>query len=596
MLRKYLKLFITILCFFIIVLEAGITAVSASESKTWCFGDPEFTELGNNINSTITVDGLTMHEGIRFRNKSKNVKSVIYTGNMDISQSSSNDKSYISFEVDGPSNIYFVAQTNTAGNARNLMIYSDVLDKTDYLNVNEASGYCYKYRGPAGNIEVRSQTNGIRIYAITVENYSEDKYAYLDNYSCREWNLEEITKNEVLTGNKDFNGLNVFASSDYPVNLMVNENTNSYGFRYYKAIDLEGAGDMESRAVVVDVKKNSEIYITARSTNTSTRQLLVTDKYGCDLETVDDIQKFDVNNETNTYKLTYTGDDNTIYLRSSGGGIRIYQLAVVDVSTDRVDDIDCIFDNCTDINTGESLQSKSIGQLSFEGGQYGIYMTASTDSNYSKAVKLNGDRFALANKLCINVSGDVNSGEDSVKKIRVKAKGTTATAYGKIILANKYGYIYGYQNLVNSVNEYVFEYGGTSEKLYIYVMNTDAEIYSIGTVAGAEPETISLSVKEGQIYKYLFTGENVPESDKYNFVIEYDSDLLELKYIGKDNNYNKGVISDSTVDIIENVDGKITFNMTGTFEKNWSGMITSVVFEGVSKGSCNIKFSAIRRS
>ncbi len=549
--------------------------------KKWDFSDNEYANLGV-LTEDITINELTMHKNIGFVLNSKDINNTSYTRYMAIRQSSTPDKSYITISLNGPSNVYFIAQTNAKNNPRNLIIHSNDTDETQYLTVNEGKGYCYKYRGNGGTIEVRSEIDTIRVYAIMIEEYNESKYNYLNNQPIRVWDPKEINLEGRLSENMDFNGLQIFKGVDFVSNSI----TNNYKFHYDKAIDLENEGTSEKNAIALDVLKNTDIYIAARSTNDSViRPLRITDIGGCDLENVENIQYFNVDGSINTYKFTYTGDATTLYIYSDNGGIRIYQVAAVKQSNKKVDGVNCNFSAIDDISIGQKIDEKNIGELSI----LNAYVVASTSSDYSKAIKLNTDRFENTEKLRLNITDCVQS--KKTKTLCVTAKGP----HSKIALANQYGYVIDVKDMTEDIADYNFAYSGPYDTLYIYLISGSAEVYSIKTLDDAEAKSITINTKAGSRYRYVFTVENAPTSSGYKYIIEYDPSKLKIKHIGKDNNFDGG-LTDNSIENVVQTEGKVTFNIAGSDVYNWSGIATSVVFDGIADGSAIIKFSAERRN
>ncbi|MDO4301400.1 MAG: hypothetical protein Q4D26_08445 [Clostridia bacterium] len=573
---------------------------TVNSTREWYFGDSEFTSLPSILNETVNFDnGLTLSKGIQFRDKQKDVKGKVYTGNIDLIKNSDEDRNFINIKLDGPSNVYFIAQTNAAGEERRLSVYNDFFDDTGYLGVNESKGYCYKYREEnACSIKIKAVDGTVRIYGIAVENYSDYKYSYVEDYTTRVWDFENVTADTKITAETESDrGLRILATESKPVRYLLNNDTNEYGYKFTNAVDLMGVGTDEYRSIAVDVRTNSNIYISARDLSNEGRELIITDKYGCDLKTRDNLQKVSVTNNCNTYKFSYLGDYDTIYIRSLSGALRIYQVAVTDYKNYVVDEIDCRFDNLTDYAVGQNMDGASIGQLSFEGGSIGITMCQSTSSDFDKAVKIYGNNFLPASKLKMNISSSTGSSNNTpARKIRIKAKSNVS--YGKIVLSNQYGCVFGSGILSTDTREYVFDYNGDYETMYIYTTTGTTEIYSISTTDinyNSDPVSTNIYVKSGQTYRYLFNVENAPASNIFNYTIEYDPTKLKFVHIGKDNNFDGGLKTDNSITNVYVSNGKITFNIADPMEKDWSGIATSVVFEGIADGNSTIKFSASRK-
>lgn len=567
-------------------------------NREWYFGSSEFQELSNPLTEDKEFNGLTLSAGIGFRNKQKVVKGKTYTGNLDLKITRNSIPNYMNIELDGPSNVYFIAQTNAAGYSRRLSIENKSTNETGYIEVNEAKGYCYKYRGSKNTtLQIKSIDETIRIYAIMVENYDECKYEYLDDYSDRLWNFQNITSGATITSTIDLNkGLKIIATENKSVNYVINNASNENGFKYVNAIDLLGVGNEEYRSLAIDVESNSNIYITARDLSNSGRQMIITDKYGCDLDIKDNLQMVSLSDVCKTYKFSYFGEADTLYIHSLSDSIRIYQVAVTDYENKVVNETNCRFDDL-EYPIGTNLAGKTIGEMSFEGGSAGISMCSSTDVNYSKAVRIYGNKFDNAGKIKLNIASSLGlSNNTPERKIRIKAKANYNG--GKIVLANKYGYVYGSFDLSTNMSEYVVDYNGENETMYLFITSGIVEIYSISTTDvnyNADVKTISVNVKTGQTYRYLFNVENAPASDVFIYTIEYDPTKLKYIHIGKDNNFN-GVVSDSSISDVKFSSGKITFRVVDPQSKDWSGIVTSVVFEGLADGISEIKFSATKRT
>ncbi len=116
-----------------------------------------------------------------------------------------------------------------------------------------------------------------------------------------------------------------------------------------------------------------------------------------------------------------------------------------------------------------------------------------------------------------------------------------------------------------------------------------------GDVFQIQSASKSINVTEGETYKYTLTAANVPYSDMIPFSITYDDSILKLKSLGLHLGEIDGemVVTDDNIEIVSNKDGVIKFYVTKVKEKNWSGVVASIEFEGISSGQTQIVFDTM---
>lgn len=602
--RKILKRFIIIICIAIVFITLGIVSVYAGESRTWCFDDTKFSCYSDMLDYPTTIDGLTFSKGTKILRSLKLFKGTKFEKYLYLDRSTDINLYSASFNLNGSSDIYIIGRSEGGDAAyRKLRFRFSNSAEDKFLSLGPATGYKLEYRGGATKVTLNAIEDDVRIYTIAVVDYIESEHKTLEEGTSYSWDFSNL-QGETYTTNVDINGLEVHATAEKPVVPYVGETTDS-GYRYYQGLDLKGQGSRFYRAVSFEVPKNSDIYITARSSNTP-RNLYVTNEYECDITDYDGKlvdSKFSVGTSTTTYRIRYRGNGEKIYLKSEDGGIRLYKIEVAGPSYNEDNDYKWIFDDYNELQVNRFLGNYTVAGLNISSNTTRpASVVASSSTEFSKAIRITSSHFQAASKISFNVSDSSNkeSGKRTSNRIiRVKAKGTDTGT--RLILGNQYGYVYGCYSLSKEIKEYVFNYDGSYEKLYLFTnainsSHNTTEIYSISTsdISRGDPVSIRIYCNNGNKIKYNFTVENMINPNDYYYTIKYDSSKISLMNIGKDYN-NSNVIIDDNVQVISNVPGEIKFTIANINENDWSGIVTFAVFNAVASGYSNIEFIAERK-
>lgn len=596
--------FLTGCIFTILVLFLGIFTVGVyGETREWKIDDSKFENISSN--STSVIDGLTIYPGIQRYNSLRLFKGTKYYNYLYMDVSSNRNRNSVSFYLNGDSNIYIIGRSDGQDtDKRRIAFYFEETGETQYITMGPAKGYKLEYRGEATNVYINAVDDDVRIYDIAVEDYDESDYEELEEGETYSWDFSGIPYDHQFVSNQNMNGLEIYATVEKPV-IAYTGNATDTGYRFYYGLDLEGSGTRDYRSLAFKVPKNSDVYITARASNYNSGNLYVTNKYECDIEDYDNTlkdSKLTVNGRTITYRIRYRGSGEKFYIKSEDGGIRINKIDIVGHSNKITNDKKWVFDNYDELTIGSYLFNKTIDELLISSNNTRPASVVSSQADkYTKAVEMTSSHFEEASKMIFKISDSSNKTENqqnSKRIIRVWARSDYQGA--RLILGNKYGYVYGSYSLGKNITENVFEYDGGYDDLYLFTNTGDgvhmkSEIYSISTsdIQGGEPTKINTYFTNGNTYKYNFTVENIENPSDYYYVINYDSSKLTLMNIGMDYN-NSNVITDSNVQVISNTEGEIKFRVLNLNEKNRSGIITSAVFKAKATGSGTIKFSAVR--
>ena len=572
----------------------------------WKFDDSEFNQIKNSIVKDKSIKGLYINGSIGFYDSNKRIKGTTFYNYALMVKTNDYKNRSLSFYVNGPSKIYVIGKSNTENITRRIAVYSEATGKTGYISMSSPNGYSYSYDGEAGYMYLYSVDDNIRIYSVAVEEYDEDDWYTLDDGDQKKWDFSNLyttvvgeTGSSRITENMEYKGMYLYADANNYMAAIKNESTSANGYRYYYGLDLEGSGSDSYRTIAFDVNPQSDLYITARTSGAATGELYLTNKYGCDLDTDINKESLTISSDIVTYKIHYNGYGERVYLRSEDSGIRIMNIVVDSFNEYGADEHDLNPSNVDDLSVGSTITNKVIGDYSILGIEAKpVQIVASTETGYTKAIRLmSAEYFERCGKISFNI-GDSRGTKNSnpVRKIRVKAKSTVNGSL--LVLADKYGYVVGSQSLSTSLNEYVFDYSGDGSKFYLFVYyggsQSFVDIYNISKTDVnyyADSTSINVNVKSGQTYRYLFNVENAPVSNTYRYTIEYDPSKLKYVHIGKDNNFSSE-ITDISISGVSVYNGKITFRVVQPAQKDWSGIATSVVFEGIEDGNCTIKFSA----
>lgn len=163
------------------------------------------------------------------------------------------------------------------------------------------------------------------------------------------------------------------------------------------------------------------------------------------------------------------------------------------------------------------------------------------------------------------------------------------------------GVIIGYMNdgtLSNCSIMYCTSKDNSGNKTKIVGFNSGGSIVNCinnGDVFQVQSASKTIDVSTEGIYKYTLTAANVPYSDMMLFSITYDESLLKVKSLGLhlDEVDGEMVVADDNIRIVSNKDGVIEFYVTRVKEKNWSGVVANIEFEGIGQGQTQIKFNTM---
>lgn len=599
--------------FVIMVLVLGVFAVGVhAETREWKIDDSKFENISGK--TTNVIDGLTIYPGIYRFNSLKLFKGTKYYNYLYMDVSNNRNRNSVSFYLNGDSNIYIIGRSDGQDtDKRRVAFYFEETGETQYITMGPAKGYKLEYRGEATNVYINAVDDDVRIYDIAVEDYVESEYEELDEGENRIFSMSgEYREVEYTSEVKIGNGFYIHATPEKSVTVFVGNNTET-GYRFNNGLELDGAGTRTYRSISFDVPRNSDIYITARASNntgTSTviRNLYITDKYECDIEDAYGIlkdSKLGINGITTTYRIGYRGSGERIYIKSEDNGIRINRINIVRHSDKIINDSKWVFGNYDELTEGSYLYDKTINGLQIKSNSTRpASVAASTEDGYTKAIKMTSSFYYEASKIIFDISnstgGSMSTEENANRKIRVVAKANDQYNQTRLILGNDNGYVFGDYLLTDELKEYVFNYDGGYDKLYLFTysgngVHRNSEIYSISTSdeVNGKPIEINYNYTNGNTYKYNFNVENIENPSDYYYVINYDSSKLTLMNIGMDYN-NSNVITDSNVQVISNTAGEIKFRILNLNEDNWSGIITSAVFKATATGNGTIKFSAVR--
>lgn len=598
----YFIIFISALFIYSLTSYAGVV-------HEWNMEDAAFANVSK-ITEDTEIDGLTLHNGISMRESVKLFKGTKLSRYLYLYHSTDINKYSVSFHINGNCTIYILGRSDGV-DARKTDFYFAKSGSTKSLYIGDPTGYKLEYDGDyATDVYINSVQDDIRIYSIAVVEYG-DEYEALEEGTSYYWDFTNANASGPYTVQTDLAATNdatrfltINATSEKDVESYSGETTDS-GYRFYRGLSLKGTGSKYYRSVAFDVPKNSDIYITARCSSYTTN-LYVTNRYECDIEDYDGIlqeSKIPLSDKTQTYRIRYRGDGERIYLKSEFSAVRLYKIEVASPSNKIINDQSCVFGEYDDLVVGKVLYNTSVDNIQImSNSSRTASVVAGTEANYNKAINLKSSYFNEASKIIFEVSD--SSGHDTTavnraeRVIRIKAKGDNTNT--RLILGNEYGYVYGCYTLESGLKEYVFNYNGGYEKLYLFTHALDSshnntEIYSISTsdlqIGG--PITYSQNYTAGLTYKFNFTVDNLPNTEEYYYSIKYDDSKLSLLNIGKDYN-NSNIITDSNIQIISNKPGEIKFRVLNLNDNNWSGLLSSAVFSAKTSGNSVIKFTTIR--
>ncbi len=561
----------------------------------WKFDDSEFNQIKNSTVTDKAIKGLHINGSIGFSDSNKRIKGTTFYNYALMTKTNNYKNKSLSFYVNGPSKIYVVGKSNSENITRRIAVYSDSTKETEYINMSSPNGYSYSYDGGAGYIYLYSVDDNIRIYSVAVEGYDEDDWYPLDDGDQIEWDFSDLYTNITsatglarITENIEYNGMYLYADTNNYMVAVKNESTSKNGYRYYYGLDLEGSGSDSYRTIAFDVKPESDLYITARTSAAATGELYLTNKYGCDLDTDINKESLTISSNIETYKIHYNGYGERVYLRSKDSGIRIMNIVVDSFNEYGADEHSLNPSNIDDLAVGSTITNKAINDYRILGiEEKPAQIIASTETEYTKAIRLmSAEHFERCGKISFTI-GDSRGTKSSnpVRKIRVKAKSTVNGSL--LVLADKYGYVIGTKTLSTSLNEYVFDYTDDESKLYLFSYNRGSQsfvdIYSISKTDVnyyTDDSTITLSMDDNGCGNCILSVNNIPDLSRYTFKILFDK--TELSYAGFDITpklNNTAIVSD--IASVSNSTGCVTIMFNKADKMNWSGILGMVKFNFV---------------
>lgn len=567
-----------------------------SPNRQWTFDDAAFKSVQNSSVTTSTqIDGLTANKGIRFTNSLRLITGVKLNNYAELNKSSDYKTNSLKFYVNGTSKIYLIGKSNNETSTRRIAVYSEATKKTEYVNVDEARGYCYTYKGGAGYIYIYSPDNTIRLYSLAVEDFDEEEE--IDTI-YKKWDFSALYKDMINTEtrgtintNVEHDGIYLYGTQTKPMEVISNESTSKNGYRYSYGVNLNGSGTDTYRTIGFDVGVYADIYITARSSGTDNRQLYVTNKYYCDLESDMEGNTITVTPDIDTYKIQYYGSGERIFIRSADDDIRIITIVVKYREGGSADEHPFEPDNISELTVGSSITDKTVNgyQITGVNRRYPTVI-ASNVGEYTKAVRLiSGEHFNKTSKIAFDVgTSDGSKNYYPNRKIRVKAKANaTQNVNLRLVLGNEYGLVVDSKPMTNELTEYVFDYKGNKDRLYLFVFGgysqDTADIYSISKTDVnyyTDEKTITVTRDQNGEGRCILSVDNVPDLSQYVYKLNYNKN--ELQYVGCEKITGTG--SDSLAlnnfSVINSSSGYVTFSAAYSTEKyNWSGIIGNVKFK-----------------
>lgn len=280
---------------------------SIGKLKTWNFSTYAFSTLGA-VTASTTISGLTLNPAgntmevksgnTLINNRDEYTNYLLLGGNVE-------------FDVTGDTDIYITAKSNAG---------TQTLTVTDE-DGNTVTGGSLSYTTNAGVQVVRytgePQTialsgNNIRLVNITKRTLPTQVPDWTDsNWSFSDSKFANIG---IVSSKITVDGLLL-----YPDVQLIDRTENINGTAYTRYLDLKGKGSKEYREVSFFVTGDTQITVSAMSP-TEERTLQIIDGFGCV------IGEMTANNTLKTETFNYEGNPADIYIRSTRGGIRLYDI------------------------------------------------------------------------------------------------------------------------------------------------------------------------------------------------------------------------------------------------------------------------------
>lgn len=583
---KKIGVFIGVIITFI--MSVMINVYAQNTERIWMAGDEAFQDYDDDDYIEGQIGDLTFTNGVVMMSSVKMYKGDKLTRFFKLPNFGSTAAGSIKFDVEGDSDIYIIGNSNSNGEARDVVLYSTAEKKELYATINGPEGYKIEYRGGAGSIYLYAKKMPVRVYGIAVR-----KYPYSESFTsdgCLSTAIEAYGSDRSFTSDKAISNIKIYAAEGKSVSIVNSFVRNVYGQSYVRSVDLEGSGTSTYRTLGVPVAAGKDIYITARSNSSDPRELIVTNKY---YETICD--NITVTNELVTYKIEYNGSGDEIMFRSLDGGIRIYQ-----IEQDQRNSLIC-YDKEWNITSNNNFSVQTITDSTIDGlrivsgDRMNTEIIEENAGHFSKAIKLCSHLYNNQGKLIFNMPN--SNGSDNTKKPRtISVYAKAASAKMTLVLANEYGLVYGSSPMETSLKGYTFDYNGSGEKLILYAttyQNTSSvNIYELSTSEWTnyiKPAARTISVTNGQTYPIYFMVSDNPQTDKYTYTISYDNSKLSVLEIGLTDGIN--YYGSNDIDILYKTGGTIKFKINRT-DINWSGILNVVSFKAKAGGDALISFSA----
>ena len=594
---------LVLLCVFVMGLCVN---ASTGNERTWCFQDSEFAAVPNGVITTpITKNGLTLSSGIEINYFYSPVKTLYFERAIYTTANGSRNNGYLKFSVNGDTDIHILGRSKSNEVDRNLTIYSTADGVTATVTMTpKTDDYIYKYRGGAGDVYLYTAGDGVKIFSISAKDYDSSEYAPLTEGTKKVWDFENYTNYlGIINENKNLDNLQIKATAENSMAIGCNDGSKGlYGYMKSTYLDLSGRIRYEGRYMTFPVNRNSDVYITARSADgVNERNLVVWNKYYGTPKTSLSSDIITVNGSITTYKMSYYGDGEDLMIGSEDSGIRIYKVSVVPRVNKVIDYKKWDISNNSSFTTG-SYTNSTIDGLSIINST----VENSTATGNQKAIHIRSRVYGQGGMIKFNISDSSKPRGEAVKRtITIKAK----SAYDeqmKLVLISSDDYIIGSTDLTTEIEEYKFDYTGSYDNICIYsyypdnMISSGAYIYGIdngdpGTV-GPEDMQKTISVVNGQTYRYFLTCDNISDMSKIRYTVVYNYSAVKPIKIGenatiKSSVWGSNLYHDSNITNITEEDGVLSFEVNKT-DKDWSGILCPIEFRAYSTGNTTIQIQA----
>lgn len=611
----------TFLGVLVVLLLFGTVFASAgtNNERIWDFDDQIFSSVWTSfyIEKDTEVNGLTLGNGLEKNQSKRKMRNLWHNMSVYTPEGGSKTKGFLKFYVSGNTDIHITGASKDNNNARKLTIYSEADGSSSYIDMKDYDDYKYEYRGKAGYIYLYTEGSGVRIFGVAAKNYDPAEYAPMAENEKREWDFKDYYRSDFIKSNTVMDGLTVAATENKNVEMGMNYNKKTvYGKLYDGFLNLKGTGNADSRYISFSVPENSDIYITARSSDgASERYLIARNKYygitdtDMEKEVIDKIVNgygdendyntfLRVNGEINTYKISYYGKGDEFYLYSYDSGIKLYNITIVPrinkTTANKVWDISGNGSFAVGSYNDTKIDSLRLCNVNVEQCNIG---------GYNKRLSIRSGIQNDAKGIKFNVSDSSQTRGQRVKRtITIKASGESDGA--QLILVNSENYLIGMAKVSKDIGEYKFEYTGSYDELCIYgyynenVSSMRLYIYSldngvISANSGPEDTEKTISVVKGQKYRYFLTCNNIKDISALKYKINYNDSAISIKKLGENPTvyYDNGLYYDSCIKEVLNENGVLTFKMNNA-NKNWSGILCPIEFEAKSTGNTTIRIIA----